>query len=62
MDPDEWVIFAYDGVPTHRDPAIPPPPPYVHASPSGHRGTGIKLSESDNQVRLLASGNSKTYG
>ena len=25
MDPDEWVIFAYDGVPAHRDPAIPVP-------------------------------------
>ena len=29
MDPDEWVIFAYDGVPAHRDPAIPVP--YVHS-------------------------------
>ena len=28
MDPDEWVISAYDGVPAHRDPAIPVP--YVH--------------------------------
>ena len=22
MDPDDWVIFAYNGVPAHRDPAI----------------------------------------
>ena len=59
MDPDEWVIFAYDGVPAHRDPAIRTQP---MLPPSRHRRTGIKLSESDNQGRLLASGNSKTYG
>ena len=26
MDPNKWVIFAYDRVPTHRDSVIPPAP------------------------------------
>ena len=30
MDPKEWVIFAYDRVPAHRDSAIPPAP-YVQS-------------------------------
>ena len=29
MDPDEWMIFANDGVPAYRDPAIAAP--YVHS-------------------------------
>ena len=25
MDPDKWVIFAYDGVTAYQDPALPTP-------------------------------------
>ena len=47
----------YDGVPAYRDPAIPAPYvqslcPHRHPQPR-HSGTGIKLSESDNQGRHL---------
>ena len=28
MDPNDWVILAYGGVPAHRD--LPIPSPYVH--------------------------------
>ena len=62
MDPDESVIFAYDGVPAHLDLAIPAPNVHILYFPSRHRGIGFKLSESDTQGRHLVSGNSKMYG
>ena len=26
LDPEEFVIFVYDGAPAHRNPTVPPPP------------------------------------
>ena len=49
MDPNKWMIFAYDRVPAHRGPYPPPLPPIRKNlmlpnpyPPSRHRGTGIK--------------------
>ena len=53
MNPNEWVILEYDGVPARRD--LPIPSPYVpDYAPLRHC--------SDNQGRHLVSGNSKMYG
>ena len=60
MDPDECVIFAYDGVLDHRDLAIPAP--YVHSLCSPlyiMEQVNFKRSESSNQAQHLTSGNSK---
>ena len=60
MDPDEWVISAYDGVLDHRDLAIPAP--YVHSLCSPlyiMEQVNFKRSESSNQAQHLTSGNSK---
>ena len=77
MDPDECVIFAYDGVPAYRDPVIsspyvqslcltpsPPPPLLPPSIPLNivKQGYCIKPSERYNQGRNLTSGNSKTFG
>ena len=51
MDPDKWVIFAYEGMTAYQDPALPAP--YIQSlcspPPPRHCGKGIKPSESDNQ-------------
>ena len=74
MDPDECVIFAYDGVPAYRDPVIsspyvqslclPAPPLLPPSIPLNifKQGYCIKPSERYNQGRHLTSGNSKTFG
>ena len=74
MDPDECVIFAYDGVPAYRDPVIsspyvqslclPAPPLLPPSIPLNivKQGYCIKPSERYNQGRNLTSGNSKTFG
>ena len=76
MDPDECVIFAYDGVPAYRDPVISSPYVQSLCLPAPHapllppsiplnivkQGYCSKPSERYNQGRNLTSGNSKTFG